>query len=112
MRKIEFRALQSVFKSGDLSDDIYFLTKGEVGIFLPDNNTKEPNFTIGENEIFGEMGVIEDELRMGEARCMTACEILAVSKKEFDDKVSQSDLFVRGVLRILSYRLRTLQKTR
>ncbi|MBT6121793.1 MAG: cyclic nucleotide-binding domain-containing protein, partial [Candidatus Puniceispirillum sp.] len=56
MRKIELRALQSVFKAGDLSEDIFFLTKGEVGIFLPDNNTKEPNFIIGENEIFGEMG--------------------------------------------------------
>lgn len=112
MHKIECRALQNMFKSGDLSEDIFFLTKGEVGIFLPENNTKDPNFIIGENEIFGEMGVIEDELRMGEACCMTACEILTVSKKEFDDKVSQSDLFVRGVLRILPYRLRTLQKTR
>ena len=49
---------------------------------------------------------------MAEARCMTACEILVVSKKEFDEKVAQSDLFVRGVLRILSYRLRMLQKQR
>ena len=64
MEKTKFNQNQSVFKVGELPDKMYLLVKGSVGIFLPTNETKNPNFIIQENELFGEMGVIENELRM------------------------------------------------
>tara|TARA_B100001093_G_scaffold514283_3_gene587971 strand:+ start:1299 stop:1514 length:216 start_codon:yes stop_codon:yes gene_type:complete len=70
MKKEEFRQFQTIFKAGEKAEKVYFLVRGSVGIFLPDNDSKDPNFLISENEIFGEMGVIEDELCMADARCM------------------------------------------
>ena len=64
MEKIKFNQHQSVFKVGELPDKMYLLVKGSVGIFLPTNRSNDPNFIIQENELFGEMGVIENELRM------------------------------------------------
>ena len=61
-------------------------------------------------KIFGEMGVIEDELRSASARAMNPTKIVAVTKKEFEAKANAADPFVKGVLRILSTRIREMNK--
>jgi len=110
MEKTKFNKNQSVFKVGELPDKMYLLVKGSVGIFLPTNETKNPNFIIQENELFGEMGVIENELRMATARCLEESEIISITKEEFDQRVNSSDVFVKGCLKALSYRLRSVEK--
>lgn len=110
MEKIKLNINQSVFKVGELPDKMYLLVKGSIGIYLPTNETKKPNFIIQENELFGEMGVIENELRMATARCLMDSEIISITKDEFDKRVNSSDVFVKGSLKALSYRLRAVEK--
>ena len=110
MEKHKFNENQSVFKVGQSHDKMYLLVKGSVGIFLPTNETTKPNFIIQENELLGEMGVIENELRMASARCLIESEIISITKDEFNQKVNESDVFVKGSLKALSYRLRTVEK--
>ena len=110
MKKENFRQYQTIFKAGDQAGKVYLLARGSVGIFLPDNDSKEPNFLIPENEIFGEMGVIDDELRMADARAMEDSELVSLTKDEFEKIVSESNIFVRAILGVLSERLRQAQK--
>ena len=113
MEKLEFKKGQFVFKAGDQAGSLFLLISGDVGIYLPDNDPNagnEPNFPVGTNEIFGEMGVIEDKLRMAGARCMSDCVIVSLSKVEYEKKVEAADPFVRGLLRLLSIRLREVEK--
>ena len=110
MEKIKFNQHQSVFKVGELPDKMYLLVKGSVGIFLPTNRSNDPNFIIQENELFGEMGVIENELRMATARCLVDSEIISITKEEFNKRVNNSDVFFKGSLKALSYRLRSVEK--
>ena len=92
MKKLTFRPGQFVFKSGEKSTEIFLLVEGEVGIFLPYNETKIPDHKIGVNEIFGEMGVIEGKLRMAHARAMSNALVMAVSKIEFEGKTFRNDI--------------------
>ena len=55
MDKIDLNTGQFIFKAGEKSDKVFLLLEGEVGIFLPTNETQQPNHKIQENEIFGEM---------------------------------------------------------
>ena len=110
MEKLEFKQGQYVFRSGDQAGYLFLLVKGEIGIFLPDNTSKSPSFPVGENEIFGEMGVIEDKLRMAGARCMSDCTVVSLSKAEYEKRLSEADPFLRGLLRLLSVRLRDVEK--
>ena len=110
MEKIEFNSGQFIFKAGDDGGSMFLLASGVVGIFLPANATDKPNFLVEDKEIFGEMGVIEDSLRSAHARCMEDCVVIKVSKKEFNKKLDETDLFVKGLLRVLSTRLRETQK--
>ena len=110
MKKEQFRQFQTIFKAGDKAGKVFLLVSGSVGIFLPDNDSKEPNFFIQENEIFGEMGVIDDELRMADARAMEESELLSVDKAEFATMLKDSNVFIRAIMGVLSTRLRQLQK--
>jgi len=110
MKKEQFRQFQTIFKAGDKAGKVYLLVSGSVGIFLPDNDSKDPNFFIQENEIFGEMGVIDDELRMADARAMEESELLSVDKAEFATMLKDSNVFIRAIMGVLSTRLRQLQK--
>ena len=51
--------------------------------FFTQQRYERAGFYHRENEIFGEMGVIDDELRMADARCLTDCDIISVTKDEF-----------------------------
>ena len=112
MKKLSFRPGQFVFKSGEKSTEIFLLVEGEVGIFLPYNETKIPDHKIGVSEIFGEMGVIEGKLRMADARCLSSATIMGLTKEEFEKKIENSEPFIRGLIRILSSRVRDLQKNK
>ena len=55
MDKIDLNTGQFIFTAGEKSDKVFLLLEGEVGIFLPTNETQQPNHKIQENEIFVEM---------------------------------------------------------
>ena len=112
MEKKTYNTGQYVFKAGEKSDKVFLLMQGEVGIFLPTNETQNPNHRIEVNEIFGEMGVIEGKLRMADARCLSSATIMGLTKEEFEKKIENSEPFIRGLIRILSSRVRDLQKNK
>ena len=112
MEKNMYNTGQYVFKAGEKSDKVFLLMQGEVGIFLPTNETQKPNHRIEVNEIFGEMGVIEGKLRMADARCLSSATIMGLTKEEFEKKIENSEPFIRGLIRILSSRVRDLQKNK
>ena len=109
MKKLEFKNGQFIFKAGDKGEELFLLMNGDVGIFLPTNDSKDPNFKVGVNEVFGEMGVIENKPRMASARCISDATVMALSKGEFDTRVEKADPFIRALLRILSQTVRNLQ---
>ena len=110
MQKENFRKFQTIFKAGDNAGKVYLLVEASVGIFLPDNDSKDPNFVIKKTEIFGEMGVIDNTLRMADARALEESEILSVTKEEFEQMLKESNVFIRAVMGVLSDRLRQVQK--
>ena len=58
------------------------------------------------------MGVFDTAPRMATAKALEPSVIIFVSTKEFEKKLEGSDMIVRGVMAILSERLRDLQKRR
>ena len=110
MKKISAKKNQLIFEAGDKADSVYLIVSGKIGIFLPTNKTDTPNFVLGGNEIFGEMGVIDQSLRAGRATALTDVNLIKISKDEFNDKLDDSDPFITGLIRVLVSRLRDLLK--
>ena len=110
MKKIVVKKNETIFESGAKADSVYLIVSGEIGIFLPTNNSDKPDFILGENEIFGEMGVIDKSLRAGRADALSDANLIKISQYEFNDKLSKSDPFITGLTRVLVTRIRGLLK--
>ena len=110
MKKIVAKKNETIFEAGAKADAVYLVVSGEVGIFLPTNNSDKPDFILGENEIFGEMGVIDKSLRAGRADALSDVNLIKISQNEFNDKLSKSDPFITGLTRVLVTRIRGLLK--
>jgi CRP-like cAMP-binding protein len=110
VKKIAVKKNQIIFEAGEKADSVYLIVSGEIGIFLPTNRTDIPNFILGENEIFGEMGVVDQSLRAGRANAITDVNLIKISQDEFNVKLAESDPFITGLIRILVIRIRDLLK--
>jgi CRP-like cAMP-binding protein len=110
VKKIAAKKNQIIFEAGEKADSVYLIVSGEIGIFLPTNRTDTPNFILGENEIFGEMGVVDQSLRAGRANAITDVNLIKISQDEFNVKLAESDPFITGLIRILVIRIRDLLK--
>ena len=110
MKRIAIKKNKTIFSAGDVADSVYLIISGEIGIFFPTNTSEKPDFTLGENEIFGEMGVIDKSLRAGRADAITDANLIRISQNDFNDKLAKSDPFILGLIRVLVTRLRDLLK--
>ena len=110
MKKVVGKKNETLFEAGDKADSVYLIVSGEIGIFLPTNKSDKPDFILGENEIFGEMGVIDKSLRAGRADALSDVNLIKISQHEFSDKLSKSDPFITGLTRVLVARIRGLLK--
>ena len=111
MKKIAAKKNDTIFEAGAKADCVYLIVSGSIGIFLPTNQSEKPDFILSENEIFGEMGVIDNSLRAGRAEAISDVNLIRISQHEFKDKLSKSDPFISGLTRVLVARIRGLLKS-
>ena len=105
MEKIKFDENEIIIRLGDTSEHVYVIIEGEVGIYLLDKFDEKQNFVLGKNEVFGELGVLNNQLRTSNVKSMTKVELLKISKKDMQKMISESNLFIQGLIRTLSNRV-------
>ena len=110
MEKVKLDKETLIFESGQKADWVYLIIDGEVGIYLPTNDTPTPDFILSKNEIFGEMGIINNTLRTAKAFTLTETNLIKISKNEFNNKLSTCDPFVMGLIRVLVSRISVMIK--
>ena len=110
MKQIKLKKNNTIFEAGHKADAVYLILNGEIGIFLPTNNSMKPDFLLSSNEIFGEMGIISNTLRTAKAITMTDASLVRISKNTFNTKLSTCDPFIMGLIRVLVGRLSDMLK--
>lgn len=93
-----------MFRFGDKANAVFLLLSGEVGLYSPsDPSTAYMN--IRQDETFGEMGLVEGELRNARAQCLSNCLVLEIEKRDFDIRYENADLLIQAMMKSLSARL-------
>ena len=111
MEKANYKAGDIIFEQGETANQLFIISSGKVGLYFPTNELmEEPDIVLQRDEIFGEMGLIDDALRMAEARAETNCGLISVSRVEFEKKIENTDIIIRSIIATLSQRLRQLEK--
>ena len=96
-----------IFREGEAADRLFVIKSGEVRIQIGNRTITE----LSAGDIFGEMALIDNELRSATAVAMTDVELVPVSEKQFLFLVSQTPYFALKVMRVLARRLRATTKT-
>ena len=67
--------------------------------------------TLAKGAMFGEMALIDDDVRMASAKAVDgSAELLVVSRAMFQKKMDGLDPFTRGLIKILADNVRNAQK--
>jgi CRP/FNR family cyclic AMP-dependent transcriptional regulator len=105
----QFEALESgacVFSTGDAGALMYAVKAGEIELMV-DGAVVE---VVGPGGIFGEMALIEHDVRSATAIAKTPCELVPIDEARFTFLVQQNPFFAMHVFRVLARRLRRMNQ--
>ncbi len=100
-----------VFREGDAGDALFVLARGEVEVVTDGRaGVEHPIASLAPPEAFGEMSLIDREVRSATVRARTDCDLLQLGAENFTAFRKRSrdgfTLFLVNVARVLSSRLR------
>lgn len=102
-----FPAGTALMKQGDPGDFMYVIREGEVEVRLEDGQVIE---IVGENEIVGEMALIDSRPRSATAVAKTDVVAVAVDTDTFLRYISHTPFFALQVMKIMNQRLRNVME--
>jgi CRP/FNR family cyclic AMP-dependent transcriptional regulator len=73
-----------ILRAGEETDALYIILSGRAKVLIPDEQGREVILaTLGPNEFFGEMGLLDDQPRSASVETLEACQMLRFSKSGF-----------------------------
>jgi CRP/FNR family transcriptional regulator, cyclic AMP receptor protein len=102
----DYKAGETIFREGDSGTEFYVVQQGRVRI-LSGNRVLE---TLGGNEIFGEMALIDSGPRSATVVAETDVTVAPITEKQYLFLVRHTPYFALKVMRVLANRLRHQNK--
>ncbi len=93
-----------ILVKNDLADCAYVIVSGRVEI----RETGRVLESIGPNELFGEVGMIDGGSRSASAVAVDATEVRVIDRSTFDHLLRESPDFVMAIMRDMARRLRAM----
>ena len=106
--KVErYAAGQHLFVQEDTSDRIYGVMSGtvEISIYSPGGQKLVANIELSRS-LIGEIGALDGRPRTATAICLTACELVSISRTQLFDRIEKTPLLARAMIELLCARLR------
>ncbi len=104
LEEVYLEAGKKLFSKGDLGNCMYFIYKGKIRIHLGDHTLA----TLGDNEIVGELSVLDTEARSASATTLEECILLKLEQEPFYEIMMVNTEITKGILKTLCKRLRLL----
>lgn len=92
----------TLFHKGDAGNCMYFIYSGTVSI----HDGEHQLATLSENEIFGELSLLDSESRSASVTAITDCIFLRIEQEAFYDVLAINTDILKGIMRTLCKRLR------
>ncbi len=104
LEQVSLKMGDTIFTKGETGNCMYIIKKGNVRIH-------DGNYTLallGENEVFGELSLLDAETRSATATCDSDCFLLKLDQHPFYKILSQDQEVLKGILKMLCRRIRAL----
>lgn len=101
-----FKKGKLIFNQGSASDCAFIIGSGSVEIVKDTEEGKKVIGVLKENEIFGEMGLIDGQPRSASARALEDSVMYIITRDNFDILVDKNPKALLPILKVLTSRLR------
>jgi len=102
-----FRRGETIFVKSDPSNSLYAVCTGMVKISVRSGDGNEAVLNlIGENEIFGEIALVDCGPRTADATAMTDCNLMVIERRDFFQLVRRCPEIALKMVEVLCARLR------
>lgn len=101
-----FRSGEVLFKQGDVADDLYLIVDGDVAVVTRERGRVA---VLRSGECVGEMGVLDDAPRSATVTALAPVQALRIERPDFEDLLELFPAVSRGIIDVLTQRLRTTQ---
>jgi CRP-like cAMP-binding protein len=96
----------TLFLKGDIGACMYFIHKGKIRIHHGDHTLA----VLGDNEIVGELSVLDTDTRSASATTLEECILLKLEQEPFYEIMMVNSEITKGILKTLCKRLRILNE--
>ncbi|OQX29943.1 MAG: hypothetical protein B0D92_01040 [Spirochaeta sp. LUC14_002_19_P3] len=113
MKQHKFSKGRELFHEGDPGEEMYIVLDGEVAIFIQIGNGEETEVArIKEGSFFGEMSIIEKDVRSATCRTVSACTLLSLNAQGFQKIIrNEPQISIKIMNRMLNTAINRLQNT-
>ena len=96
-----------IFKAGDPGDCAYLIEKGSVGVYTVEQGVECLIKTLGKNELFGEIALLDQQPRTATVRAIEKTVLAPIQRKLINSLLEKSDPILRHLLLIILERFRS-----
>lgn len=105
--RMKCMAGQTVFEQGTPANQAFYIESGTVEVVIEEDGHTVKLAEIGPGEVFGEMGVLEREVRMATVRAIENSQISVMTRDEMEQRIEQiKDPVVQALINGFIRRLR------
>lgn len=102
----KFSSGQVIFIRGNPGNVMYIIKQGEVELYF----RKQRFATLDQGGVFGEMALLDGELRSLTAVAKTECQLVPIDQKRFSSLVQQEPSFALQIMQVMADRLRCMNE--
>jgi EAL domain-containing protein (putative c-di-GMP-specific phosphodiesterase class I) len=104
-----FAAGEQIFEIGDAGDCAYLIERGTVEIFVVIQGVEQRVSSMGKDEMFGEIALIDQQPRTATVRAAEKTVLVPVKRKLVENLLEKSDPILRHLLLVVLERFRAKQ---
>lgn len=107
LKKQELPANEYIFREGEMGTAAYLILDGTVEIRLGAfGDTPKLLATLVKGDVIGEMALFDERPHMASAIAMNKLTVAVLSSDDFKKRVDSMDTVMRGILNVMTQRLR------
>lgn len=108
--RLEKEAGITIFYEGDRGDCAYLIDQGAVEVWVRRHGEKIVLAQRNAGDLFGEMAIIDDRPRSATVTTLERCELIAITREQIRNRISQTDPILRMCLNVILERFRETLK--
>ena len=97
-----------IIRQGEVGNCMYVIQSGQVEIFREEDGQEVRLRVAGANEFFGEMAIVEKDVRSASVRALGRATVMTIDKRTFLRRVHEDPSLAYRIMESMSRRIRQL----